>query len=243
MKNIAVFLDRDGTIIEDKHYLNDPEGLEFIEGAIPALKMLQRGGYKLIVVTNQSGIAKKMVTVEQMNAIHDKLVGVLSLNGIKIDDIHYCPHHPQDNCHCRKPNIGMALKASKKSGIDLTNSFCIGDKISDVLFAGKFGGKGILVLTGHGKNEKQEPVPDYVAKDLYDAAKWIIETGSKIPKNQNVQEANIAIVQNKPANFNNKNRNNINQSIQNNSSQNKNRKRFSKFRKFHKNPNKPANPK
>ncbi|OGS27723.1 MAG: hypothetical protein A2297_00260 [Elusimicrobia bacterium RIFOXYB2_FULL_48_7] len=174
-KNRAVFIDRDGTIIEDRGYLNDPEGVEFIEGSIPALKMLAQNGFKLVLVTNQSGISRNLVTHEQLNAIHDKLAGVLSLNGIRFDAMEYCPHGPEEDCLCRKPNIGMALSASKKADIDLCVSYCVGDKMSDVGLGKKFGGKGVLVLTGSGKNEKTgEAMPDYTAKNLYEAAKWII---------------------------------------------------------------------
>ena len=182
-KNKAVFLDRDGTIIEDKGYLNNPEDLEFIEGAIPALKMFSENGFKLVLVTNQSGIGRKMVTPEQLKAIHDKLVGVLSLNGIRFDEIEHCPHLPEQKCLCRKPNTGMAKRAAEKANIDLEKSFCIGDKMSDVEFAKNFGGKGVLVLTGSGKNEKNSECPgmkpDHTAKNILEAAKWVTGQGKK----------------------------------------------------------------
>ncbi|MFH0807857.1 MAG: HAD-IIIA family hydrolase [Elusimicrobiota bacterium] len=168
-KNKAVFLDRDGTIIEDKGYLNDPQGLEFIEGAIPAMKMLSENGFKLILVTNQSGIGRNIVTLDQLKTIHDKLAGVLSLNSIRFDEIEFCPHLPEQKCLCRKPNTGMAKRAAEKANIDLQKSYCIGDKMTDVEFAKKFGGKGVLIGSGYTGVK-----PDYIAKNLYAAAKWVI---------------------------------------------------------------------
>ncbi len=179
-KNLAVFIDRDGTLIEDKGYLSDPGQVQFIPKSIDALKLLKNHNFKLIVITNQSGIARKYLTLKQLKKIHEKIVNILALNNVKLDAIYFCPHHPDQNCFCRKPNIKLALKAARRFNIDLKRSFAVGDKITDVLFAKKFGGKGILVLTGFGKKNKLKPRPDYIAKDFYSAAKWVIRNAKKI---------------------------------------------------------------
>ena len=152
--NKAIFLDRDGTIIEEKEYLSDPDKVILVLNTIPALQLLQEMGFKLIVTTNQSGVARKIFNKDKLYEIHNKLKSLLTLNGIYLDAIYYCPHHPEQNCKCRKPKAGMAFGAKRRFNIDLRSSFSIGDKLSDVQFGKNFGGKGILVLTGYGKKEK-----------------------------------------------------------------------------------------
>jgi len=179
-KNVAVFLDRDGTLIEDKGYISSPEQVEFIPKSIDALKLLKSCGFKLIVITNQSGIARKYLNIKQLKAIHERINSILALNKIKLDAIYFCPHHPDEKCLCRKPNIKLALKAAKRFNLDLKKCFSVGDKITDVIFGKKFGGKGILVLTGFGKKEKLIQRPNYIAKDFYSAAEWIVKHAKKI---------------------------------------------------------------
>ena len=181
----VVFLDRDGTIIEDKNYLSDPEHVILFPNTIDALQLLIKSGYGLVITTNQSGLARKFFTKERLEEIHSKLKWLLSLNRIHLLDICFCPHHPKENCSCRKPKTGMAVKAGRKFNIDLKNSFSMGDRISDVEFGRNFGGRGVLVLTGAGMEEKSrinkgevKVKPDYIAKDIYDAAKWIARNPS-----------------------------------------------------------------
>jgi histidinol-phosphate phosphatase family protein len=184
--NRAVFLDRDGTIVEERGYISDPDKIMLEPNTIPALKLFKRFGFRLIITTNQSGIARKIFNKGRLYEVHKKLETLLTLNGIHLDAIYYCPHRPEEKCRCRKPKIGMALGAKRKFNIDLKNSFSIGDKLSDVQFAKNFGGKGILVLTGFGKkerlrikDEKLEIKPDFIADDIYDAAKWVADNVSK----------------------------------------------------------------
>lgn len=167
----AIFLDRDGTINHDKNYLSDEKDLILYKNIEKPLHKFKEMGFKIIIVTNQSGIARKYFTITKLKQINSKLVSMLKKLNVEIDGIYYCPHGPNDTCNCRKPKIGMALQASKELNIDLTKSYMIGDSIRDYLFGYNFGGKGILVLTGHGKkqftkvkDEKQKPLA--VVKNL-----------------------------------------------------------------------------
>lgn len=176
-KNIAVFLDRDGTINEDTGYIDSPERLVFIDGAASAIKKLNSKGFKVIVITNQSGIGRGYFSKEAADAVNKKLEDVLEKQSAHLDGIYYCPHHPDDNCECRKPKIGLLEKARKDLDIDFKKSYVVGDKISDVELAHNIGGKGILVLTGSGKEHKGliKSKPSYIAHNLKDAVEWIIK--------------------------------------------------------------------
>ena len=161
----AIFLDRDGTINHDKNYLNDEKQLKLYKNIEKPLIKFKQLGFKIVIVTNQSGIARKYFTVTKLKQINSKLIEMLKNLGVTVDGMYYCPHGPDDYCDCRKPKIGMALKAAKDLKIDLKSSYMIGDSVRDYLFGYNFGGKGILVLTGHGKkqfekvkNEKQKPL-------------------------------------------------------------------------------------
>ncbi len=125
-----IFLDRDGTIIVDKIYLNDPDGVEFIPDVIEGLKKLYNAGYQLYIVTNQSGISRGFVEEKNLFLIHEKICNILSNHGIKISGIFYCPHLPEDNCNCRKPKTGLVEHLLDK--IDKSNSYVIGDKSTDI---------------------------------------------------------------------------------------------------------------
>lgn len=176
-KKPAVFLDRDGTINEDTGYIDSPERLIFIDGASSAIKKLNSKGYRVIIITNQSGVGRGYFSKEAVDAVNKKLEETLKKQGAHLDGIYYCPHHPDDNCECRKPKIGLLEKAKKDLDIDFKKSYVVGDKISDVELASKIGGKGILVLTGEGKEHKKmlkSPL-SYIADDLKDAVEWIIK--------------------------------------------------------------------
>ena len=162
----AVFLDKDGTLIEDKHYLNRFDDLVILRGTKAALKKLKEAGFKLIGITNQSGIARGIVDgefVKQSNEYLEKELG--------IDDFYYCPHHPDEKCNCRKPEPLLLLKARNRHRIHLKTSYLIGDRESDVLLAGKTGVTSIL-LSPTPLFEKTDA--SYIAKDLNDAVEWIL---------------------------------------------------------------------
>jgi len=166
----AVFLDRDGTIIEDVGYLNNFNELKIFEGAPENFQRLKKAGFKLIGVTNQSGIARGLIKedfVKGSNAYLQRTLGV--------DDFYYCPHHPDDKCQCRKPKPMLLHKAKLKHRINLKASYVIGDKTLDVLLAKAVGAKGILVLTGHNRESEHA---DFIAKDLSDAVDWILRQES-----------------------------------------------------------------
>ncbi|MEW6040279.1 MAG: HAD family hydrolase [Elusimicrobiota bacterium] len=182
----AIFLDRDGTVIEDLSYLCDHNKVYLLPEVIPALKLLKKSGFMLILATNQSGIERKLITLEQLKKIHNRLAAILTLNDVKLDGIYFCPHHPDTKCTCRKPQPGMALWAKKKFNLDLEKSFSIGDKISDVEFAKKFSGTSVLISSSNIKKNfiSGGVTPDYVAKNILDAARWIVRKRDASNKGQ-----------------------------------------------------------
>ncbi len=151
----AVFLDRDGTIIKDKGYLGYIQQVEFYPFTFDCLRRLQEK-YLLFIVTNQSGIAKGIVTQEQVDTLNSFIVSALKNAGIKISAVYSCPHHRNDNCLCHKPKTLFAEIAAKDFHLDLKNSYMIGDHPADVEFALNIGAKGFYVLTGHGKKHYAE---------------------------------------------------------------------------------------
>jgi len=176
-KTGAIFLDRDGVINKNREtYITRPDDFEFEKGALAGLKALSRLSLPLLIVTNQSIIGRKLATKETLHKIHDKMLGVLVHNGIKIMDILFCPHVPHKNCNCRKPKIGMLLSAQKKFEIDLKKSFVIGDSTGDMLMGNNAGCTTILMSTGYGGKDAKHPgKADYCAKDLSQAAKIVKE--------------------------------------------------------------------
>lgn len=160
MKNKAIFLDRDGTINVEKDYLYKIEDFEFIDGVVESLKIFSELGYKIIVLTNQSGIARGYYKEEDVERLHDYLKDYLKEKNIIIDEFYYCPHHKDKgigkykiDCNCRKPKTGMFDLVIKDYDIDKSLSYMVGDKISDVKAGLNAGVKSILVKTGHGKEE------------------------------------------------------------------------------------------
>lgn len=175
--NRAVILDRDGTVIKDRHYLSHPDQIQIYQGVISALKKLKKKGWKVVIGTNQSGIGRGYFTLETLKKVHDRLENIFKKNGLKIDEIYFCPHRPEENCHCRKPRIGMLKAAKKKYNLDLKKSVVIGDKECDVIWGKKAGSQTILVLTGYGKKtlKKSHFKADVVARSLTTAVKWILK--------------------------------------------------------------------
>ena len=147
----AVFLDRDGTIIVERHYLSDPTLVELEDGAPAALRRLDEAGFILVVVSNQSGIGRGKFGIEAAHAVNDRVTELLGAENVKIAGWYMCPHHPDESCDCRKPATAMAHQAARDLDLDLSRSFVIGDKQSDIEFARAINSRGILVTTGHGR--------------------------------------------------------------------------------------------
>lgn len=185
----AVFLDRDGTLIRETHYLADPSRLALLPGAGQAVAKLRAAGFPVVVVTNQSGIARGFSTEEDLWAIHEKLGRLLARHGACLDGVYACPHHPdgtveayRKTCLCRKPGTGLFLQARDELAIQLDGSYHIGDKRADLEAAARAGLVSILVLSGYGKQEWESclsgtdpsPLPDRVAAGLSEAADWVL---------------------------------------------------------------------
>ena len=173
----AVFIDKDGVLVEDKGYVHKLEDFKLIPNAVEGLKLLKN--YKLFIITNQSGIGRGIYKVEDFINFNDHLIKELKKDGIKIEKTYYCPHKPEDNCECRKPKIRLLKAAEKDFGVDLKKSFVIGDMKSDFELGRNAGCRTVHVLTGHGIKHKEEIKPDYIADDLLDAARWILKNASK----------------------------------------------------------------
>ena len=179
-KRIAVFLDRDGTLNHDSGYVRTPNAFSVFPESGPAVAQLNRAGLLVIVVTNQSGIARGIISHEDLSKIHEKLRLEMKRHGASIDDIFVCPHHPNDGCRCRKPQTGMLEEAARRFDVDLTRSYMVGDKDLDVQLANRVGAKGILVLSGPVNREaiaastSGTVKAQVVAKGIREAVDWIL---------------------------------------------------------------------
>ncbi len=190
----AVFLDRDGTLNVDVDFLDSVEHLELIPGAAEAVRIFNRLGKKVIVVSNQSGVARGYFDEQRVREINQTLLYRFTAEGARIDAIYYCPHHPdfgephyRRNCNCRKPEPGMFLQAAEEHEIDLEKSYMIGDKYSDIEAGKRLSMVSILVLTGNGrrhylryKDKPDIPQPDLIVGNVLEAAQYILrkETGA-----------------------------------------------------------------
>ena len=169
----AVFFDRDGTLMEDVDYCNDPEQVRPFPGAADALRRLKARGFAVIVITNQSGIGRGRITLAQYHAVEQRLR--LLLGSEMIDASYFCPHHPDEICDCRKPSPKLVLQAAREHGLDLAKSFFIGDKDADIACGRSAGTRTILVETGYGKLHPGCGA-DHVAKDVVAAVEFILKT-------------------------------------------------------------------
>lgn len=171
-----LLLDRDGTLIAEKHYLHDPAQVEVLPGVLEGLLRLRKAGYKFAVLTNQSGIGRGYYSKADMDAVHRRLAGLLAAGGVGIEGFFYCPHRPEENCGCRKPKTGLAEQAMKSLGFGQAEVSCvIGDKKCDMDFAGSLGVPSVLVMTGYGAEEFAKGVRGlYNVRDMKEAAEIII---------------------------------------------------------------------
>lgn len=178
MRREAVFLDRDGTINEEVGYVTDISRFRFMPGVFEAISSLNRAGYLVVIVTNQSAVGRGFMSEDTLRQIHKWMVTQIESHGGKVDAVYYCPHTPQDKCNCRKPNPGLMEKAQRDFNIDLTKSFIIGDKESDIVLGRAIGCRTVLIRTtgveSNGGTLNLEP--DRAEKSLLDAVTWITRT-------------------------------------------------------------------
>jgi heptosyltransferase-2 len=187
----AAFLDRDGTIIEEVGYLGNPDGVRLIPGAVEALRRLREAGYRLVLVTNQAGVARGLISEAEVQRVNERVSALLADAGAPLDGVYYCPHHPEHgppayrrDCECRKPKPGLIHQAVRALGLDPARSVIFGDHASDMALARAFPGmRSVLVLTGHGAEEWQklqraaQGGPEHVATDLQAATDWFLASG------------------------------------------------------------------
>ncbi|MFH1075981.1 MAG: D-glycero-beta-D-manno-heptose 1,7-bisphosphate 7-phosphatase [Pseudomonadota bacterium] len=183
----TALLDRDGVINKDRSdYVKSWEEFEFIPGSIAAISLLKKKGYQTILVTNQSAVKRGIISKDQLEVIHKNMLEAIASEGGKIDAIYYCPHTPDEECSCRKPEPGLILQAQNDLGFDPALSVMIGDDARDIM-AGKAAGCGklILVKTGKGKDvclalaEKKINI-DYFAEDLLDGVRWLVSESHEL---------------------------------------------------------------
>ncbi len=176
----AVFVDRDGTLNYDREYLASPDDFELLPNVAEAVRQLNLADLKVILVTNQSGIARGYFSLGDLEAIHRTLKDRLAAAGAWLDDVLFCPHHPEEGCRCRKPNPGMIERALANHAIDLSQSYVVGDRHLDVELAYRVKAKSVLVMTGSNSEDslaicakKNLPI-DCIAPCFADAVSWIL---------------------------------------------------------------------
>ena len=176
----AVFLDRDGTILEEVGYLNHLSRFHLLDGVASAIRGLNLGAIPVIVITNQSGVARRFFPEEMVQRVHEKMARELAVAGAHVDGIYYCPHGAGDECACRKPQTGMLERAAREHALELKGSWMVGDKYEDVVLGHAAGGRSILVMTGYGRGEYEwnrgawPRQPDFIVEDLQQAADVVL---------------------------------------------------------------------
>jgi D-glycero-D-manno-heptose 1,7-bisphosphate phosphatase len=185
MPRCAVFLDRDGTVIEEVGYLDRRERVELYPWTIDAVRAFNRAGLCVVLVSNQSGVARGFFSEAVVDEVHQHLAALLAAGGARIDAYYYCPHHPDGKvaqyaraCDCRKPQRGLVDRAVREFDVDPARSYVVGDRWLDIALAREVGGKGVLVRTGYGATEEGRPPAglraDAIADNLIGAASWIL---------------------------------------------------------------------
>jgi D-glycero-D-manno-heptose 1,7-bisphosphate phosphatase len=186
----AVFLDRDGTICEEMGYVNHVDRLQVFPYAAAAIRQLNQADIPVIVITNQSGVARNIFPESLVHQVHKKMISELAAAGAWIDAVYFCPHKTEDACECRKPNPGMLELAAREHGLDLKNSWVVGDRYADLELAHAVGGRGILVMTGYGRGEydlhreKWPRQPDALAETLTEAVRRVLNDRESAPQAQ-----------------------------------------------------------
>ncbi len=184
MNQRAVFLDRDGTLNIDPGYLGDPDNVKLYPGVCEGIAELKRNGYKIIVISNQSGITRGLITEEQVNAVNEKINSILRAeSNTSIDAFYYCPYHPdfddEEKTKCRKPNPDMVLRASEEYGINLSESFFLGDTVADIKCGKNAGCETIFISNGSNEDEliklhNKNILPTFKARNFLNACEFIL---------------------------------------------------------------------
>jgi len=190
MKKPAVFIDRDGTVNEQMGYINHISRFALLPGTAEAVRLLNTHQYLAIIVSNQSGVARGYFPIELVNEVHEHMRALLEKEAAFVDGIFFCPHYAKGvvpeysiECDCRKPKVGLIEQACAAFDIDISNSYVIGDRYSDIEMALRLNMKGVLVTTGYGLGDIKYVFPRlpfhpaYIAKDLLHAVQWVIERG------------------------------------------------------------------
>ncbi len=180
-------MDRDGTINEEVGYINHVCRFQLLSNSAAGIRLINKSDFKAIIITNQAGVARGYFPERLIHQVHEKMKHLLSIKGAYLDQIYYCPHHPsvgtekyRMNCSCRKPKTGMLEKAAQELNIDLSRSYVIGDKYTEIVLGNNAGARSVLVLTGYGRGEYElfkntwDHQPDFIAEDLLEAVQWII---------------------------------------------------------------------
>jgi heptosyltransferase-2 len=185
LEGVTVFLDRDGTLNYDPGYLKIAADLKLLTGVGPALARLKKVGAKLVVVTNQSGVGRGILTLKDLEAIHARLQGLLEQEDVALDAIYFCPHHPDDGCRCRKPNVGMVERAVSELQLDFRRFYLIGDHARDIQLGHRVGAKSVLLTPvpvdaqSLERLKAEKAMPDAMAKSMAEAVDWILADAAK----------------------------------------------------------------
>jgi histidinol-phosphate phosphatase family protein len=179
MNKPIIFLDRDGTLIAERGYLGDSKGVKILPHVLSGLRKLQKNNYPLVIVSNQSGVARGFITRKQVESVNQTVLRKFTKAKIQFDGVYWCPHEPKDQCVCRKPKPFFLRKAARHLRRSLAGCISIGDRASDVQLAQNVKGKGILLLTGYGKKNwtswKERRKPDFVARNFKEVVAWILK--------------------------------------------------------------------
>ena len=166
----VVILDRDGTVVFDREYLADPAGLEFLPGAAEGLRSMNQLGYRLVVVSNQSGVGRGLFSMEALKLMNSRLMEMVQASGANLERIYCCPHRPEDHCACRKPATKLLMDAASELGFEPSSAVVIGDKSSDVEFGRRAGATTMLVAVNGSAASDAAATPDHIVRDLREAA-------------------------------------------------------------------------
>lgn len=178
--NRAIFFDRDGTLIYDPGYLSEIAQIKFFDGVLDKISQLKEKGFKIFIVTNQSGVGRGYFTENKLKEIHIALMEMMSIANARADGIIYCPHVPEDQCLCRKPNPNMVVKLAKEHDVSLKDSFFVGDKIQDVLTGKNSGCRTALVMNNNSIDDMKKSAgnwiePDFTAATTVEVLDWILD--------------------------------------------------------------------